>query len=1077
MQKNSRRSGANATAGKRPVETPLHPSKPTRSIADRQEALRYALICVCFALSGLAALIYQTAWTRQFALVFGTSELAVATVLAAYMGGLALGARGIEYLLPRVSAPVRLYALLELGIGASALLLVPLCLRAAEALLITLLGGQPEPPATGATSNTTFYLIASFATLLVPTTLMGATLPLLARDGVHDDRQIGSRIGTLYACNTAGAVAGALLGALVLLPALGLRATIWVAAGINVLVFLLAWWLAVLRAHQNKVSAPTPVAAPSTPEGAGPFWILPLILLSGSVSFMQEVMWTRLLSRVVGSSIQSFGIMVASFLTGIAIGGALGARLARRRETATVSFVVSQVAVALALVLSWYALMQWAAVPVSPLERTLFGFVVLLPLTIAIGTTYPLAVRVLASGVADAPRASARVYGWNTAGAIVGALAGGFWLIPALRYEGAMHLSVVVSLVLALLAAISLLKFDWRVVFPLGLSALLTAALFRPAMPEALLRVSPLRSAAGTIVHYDVGRSADVVVIRDDSKLDLRTNGLPEAGAPVLGAPPIADVEAWMSMLAVLARPDLENMLIVGLGGGNVAQAVPPSVRRIDVVELEPKVIDANRAMAPLRLRDPLADPRLNLIVNDARGALALTDRKYDAIVSQPSHPWTAGASHLYTREFMRQVHDHLGAGGVFVQWMSTEFTDESLLRSLVATLLDVYHEVRVYRPSSTTLLFMASDQPIDIEHHPALVRTVLDRAPLHYARLGLNAVEDLVTALAMETASAQRFAASAPLLTDDQNRLATANVYARGLGLSGEQVGTLLAPYDPLTDAGGFIYRNLAADLSFEYIWRRAVLWAGATEATLQRMNRVAELLGDTDVSRQLSYMMAMHLKQFDIGNRLLQDGLRRWPNSVPLLFTAAEQQLSEAGRAISQPLAANALSRLPAQPAMVLNTMRDASSQDWPKVMAADAALATVPWTAQWGLQAAQLRVEWRMRVNNPGLRQRYGDEGIAIADLAEVAQPDVYWHALRARSAVGTNRPEVVLESAAIFCATVEKTIDKLADNEKRLVGVRAAGLVEVVKSLDQDNRVDAERVRVVLTRLQSIVGLTR
>jgi hypothetical protein len=143
----------------------------------------------------------------------------------------------------------------------------------------------------------------------------------------------------------------------------------------------------------------------------------------------------------------------------------------------------------------------------------------------------------------------------------------------------------------------------------------------------------------------------------------------------------------------------------------------------------------------------------------------------------------------------------------------------------------------------------------------------------------------------------------------------------------------------------------------------------------------------------------------------------------------------------------------------------------------MAADAALASVPWTAQWGLQAAQLRVEWRMRVNNPGLRQRYGDEGIAIADLAEVAQPDVYWHALRARSAVGTNRPEVVLESAALFCATVEKTIDKLADNEKRLVGVRAAGLVEVVKSLDQDNRVDAERVRVVLSRLQSIVGLTR
>jgi len=1043
---------------------------------NHREALRYAVICGCFTLSGLAALVYQTAWTRQFALVFGTSELAVATVLAAYMGGLALGARGVEYLLPRIRRPVRLYALLELGIGASALLLVPLCLRAAESIMVSMLGGQAEPPATGSAGNTLFYLIAAFVTLLVPTTLMGATLPLLARDGVHDERQIGSRIGMLYACNTAGAVLGALLTSLWLLPQLGLRSTVWVAAGINVLVFLLAWMLMNLGA-MRALPAPSSSSTPGNAVAAtpGPFWILPLILLSGAVSFMQEVMWTRLLSRVVGSSIQSFGIMVASFLTGIAIGGALGARLAQRRQTAAVAFVVSQVAVALMLVLSWYTLLQWAAAPNIPLLRALFGFAVLLPLSLAIGVTYPLAVRVLAGGVADAPAATARVYGWNTAGAIVGALAGGFWLIPALRYEGAMHLSVVVSLVLALLAAISLLKFDWRLVATLGLSAVLAAALFWPATPDSLLRVSPLRNTAGSIVYYEVGRSADVVVVRDDSKLDLRTNGLPEAGTPVLGAPPIADVEAWMSLLAVLARPAIDNMLIVGFGGGNVAQAVPPSVRRVDVIELEPKVIEANRFIAPLRLRDPLTDPRLNIIVNDARGSLALTDRKYDAIVSQPSHPWTAGASHLYTREFMQQAHDHLNSGGVFVQWMSAEFADEPMLRSLVATLLSVYRELRVYRPSSTTLLFMASDLPVDIEHRPDAVRTALDLSPLHYARLGMNAPEDLITALAMETAGARQFSAGAPLITDDQNRIATANLYARGLGLTGDKVATLLAPYDVLTNPGSFVYSGLAGNLAFEYIWRRAILWAGSSKETLQRMNRVADALGDTDTSRLLRYMSAMHQKQFDVGTKLLQDGLRRWPDSVPLLYAAVEQQLSDAGRAAPSAVALPASARLPAEPALVLNLTRAAASQDWGTVSGADAFLAQVPWTAQWGVQAAQLRAEWRMRVKNPELRQRYGDEGIAITDRAEVAQPDVFWHALRARSAAGTNRPEVMLESAALFCATTETVKDKLTSGEKRLIMARAVGLSEVLQQLNGDARVDAGRVQDVQQRLQRITAL--
>src|SRR5688572_21906346 len=209
------------------------------------------LLCACFLLSGIAALIYQTAWTRQFAIVFGTSELAVATVLAAYMGGLALGAWLAEGFLPRVTRPVLTYALLELGIALGAMFAVPFLLWLSNMALVALFGGQPSPPDSDHAGTTLFYLVSAFAALALPTTLMGATLPMLARYAVVEEAQIGRRIGLLYATNTAGAVFGALLTAFLLLPELGLTRTVWIAAVLNAIVFLLAVALARRMPHEK----------------------------------------------------------------------------------------------------------------------------------------------------------------------------------------------------------------------------------------------------------------------------------------------------------------------------------------------------------------------------------------------------------------------------------------------------------------------------------------------------------------------------------------------------------------------------------------------------------------------------------------------------------------------------------------------------------------------------------------------------------------------------------------------------------------------------------------------------------
>jgi hypothetical protein len=273
--------------------------------------LRFALLLACFFLSGFAALIYQTAWTRQFAFVFGTSELAVATVLAAYMGGLAAGAVAAARFVGRVRRPVLVYGVLELGIALAALC-VPAALDAATALYVALFGGSNDPADAGGLVAALFYLVSSGAILLVPTGLMGATLPLLARHAVRRESEIGSRVGLLYAINTVGAVAGTVGAGFLLLPRLGLLSTIHVGVAVNGLVFLAA---ALVARGAEPLPAPGPrsEAAPTTGR-----WILPLVMISGAVSFSYEVLWSRLLGHLLGGSVYGFATMLASFLAGIA---------------------------------------------------------------------------------------------------------------------------------------------------------------------------------------------------------------------------------------------------------------------------------------------------------------------------------------------------------------------------------------------------------------------------------------------------------------------------------------------------------------------------------------------------------------------------------------------------------------------------------------------------------------------------------------------------------------------------------------------------------------------------------------
>jgi len=1036
------------------------------------------LLCACFVLSGVAALVYQTAWTRQFAIVFGTSELAVATVLAAYMGGLAFGAWLAERFLPRVFRPVLTYALLELGIAVGALLVVPALLWLANRGLIALFGGQAVPPDADHAGTTLFYLLSAFAALAVPTTLMGATLPMLARYAVAEEAQIGRRIGLLYAMNTAGAVCGALLTAFVLLPELGLQRTIWFAAGLNVFVFLLAAALAQRVSGKlppkgyaldpETQDTARPVRPPTFRSFPAPGWVLPLMLLGGAVAFYQEVLWTRMLTHIVGSSIYAFGVMVASFLTGIALGGGLGAALGKTRERAVHALGIAFLVAAAAAAAAYLLLDRWLpgvggllrnVQDVGPLRlpvNTVLSGLLLLPMTLAIGMTYPLAVRILARDTDDAAPASARVYAWNTVGAIVGSLGAGFVLIPMLRYEGAIRIAVYASAALGIAAVWSLQPAKRIYAGVATVVVLACCALFVPQAPMQLLRTSPLNiDSRGRVLYYDIGRSASVVVLAQDGGLALRTNGLPEALMDTPGSVPRFSGEYWLSPLAVIARPNAEDMLIVGYGGGVVIEGVPQSVRRIDVIELEPKVIAANRATRALRRRDPGSDPRVHIIVNDARGALRLTDHRYRALVSQPSHPWTAGASHLYTREFMQLARDHLTGDGVFVQWMNVLFMDEDLVRSLTATMLSVFADVRVYRPDPNTLVFLASDAPLDLERQVAATGQPLRNEPLHYGRYGINSTEDLVAALVLDSDGARRIAAGAPLITDDDNRIATSSVYELGRGMTGESSGRLLAGYDPLQRPDSEIYGELRSKLSFPYLARRNSAFVLVDSSLVDRVGRMAQILGESpegEYARAYYFRMRTEVARSAETLRLAID---QYPADAPLRQEFLRSHFGELARASAAPEIAEVAAPLAGYPAELLLAAQYAAKSDWRAVAMADDRLSSIPWTDAWYPEAQELRINWRTRVTNAEKTREFGNEAIPMIDRLTIMNPTLPLFGMRTRAGFAAQQPGVVVESVS---------------NYIRLAGGMARARVITPESLAGD----AKALRSILDDAQKMPG---
>jgi spermidine synthase len=1026
-----------------------------------------ASVAACFLLSGFAALLYQMAWMRLFSTTFGTSEIAIATVLSAYMGGLALGAALAGRLVRLIRRPVLFYGLLEATIAISALL-VPVLLSAAGLLYASALGGQESIPNASGLGQSLFYFFVAFAVLLVPTACMGATLPVLIRYVVSRDDEIGRRVGGLYAINTLGAVCGAVAAGFIFLPQLGLRGTVWCGVVVNILVFAIA---VLVAKASTTTEIPKDTAAPKSADGKYRYaWIiLPTMMFSGVCTFVYEVLWTRLLSHILGGSVAAFALMLASFLSGIALGSIVASRFAKTRAGATGAFVISQLGIAVMSMLIYYSLDTYLQADLTYQAQILAAFLVLMPATLFIGATYPLAVRIYAADVSDAARSSARVYAWNTLGAIFGAAIAGFFLVPLLKYEGAIRAMVLLNLSLAIVAA-SMLGKTRRLPIALTTAALVIAAvLYSPSVPERILRFSSLvDTAIGDLVFYDVGRSATVLVFEHDGIFRLRNNGLPEATTGSLGTPPMLDNQHMLGTFPVLIRPDTESALIVGFGAGKAITGLPPTVTEVDVIELEPKVIAANRAIGDRLQYNPLQDPRLSIYINDARSALALSAKKYDTIISQPSHPWSAGASHLYTSEYMQLVADHLNDGGVFLQWINSQFVDEKLLKNLCATILDVYPHVRIYQWSPQVLFFVASDQPMNIEEQILTTGRPFSDAPLFYLEMGIAVAEDVVAALMMDEQAVREFAAGSRVITDDFNMMAmeSAALMREGRELNVERLAEVFRPWVPALDVDSWVHQLPDQTLQFSRI---------ADKYDSLQLREYSLLLSAVldEAKNPQALLVAGNIRQGEgrgeEAQELFASSLDAMPDNNDAKYAMVEPWLRQLGRdQAPQDITAIADS-MGGSARAVIEASRAVAQRDLQTVADLDQQLAAAGPADPWFAEAVKLRIDWRSSVSNPELAKMFSEQAWQILDLAMANRSDHEFLAMRIVAASRAGRQNEMIQSTRgyiraidIQLAAIEEGYVSPGPQELDLKLGQLAAITKLVADAQDDVKAELDRL---------------
>jgi len=727
-------------------------------------------VFVLFLLSGATSLAYQVVWTRELIRVFGATSLAISAVLAAFMAGLALGSYAFGRYIDRHGHPLVIYGVLELGIGLFALAF-PFILEGLNPLYRGL-----YPASGGATGGLTFArFLISFVMVLVPTTLMGGTLPVLSRYVTEAVSGLAFRVGWLYSINTFGAVTGTFLTGFVIMPAVGIRTTTLIAVAVNSIIFVIA----MLLARGTRWDRVLPEA--DEEAGAGgrritcdELAVLIAFFFTGLAALSAEVIYTRVLKLVVGTTVYAFSTMLTAFLLGLALGSAVFSRIAQRTARPRLMF---SVIVAVIGVLVFASTVAFGRLPVAfmniyeGMTRTwgnliavqfMLSFLVLIIPTFFMGATFPLVARIYAT---DLRRVGARIgtaYAFNTVGSICGSLLGTFVFLSVFGVERGMFVVAIIYVVVGIALFLTVAEGLKRAVRAaiacvfvavLALTAVLAPKWDQKLMTTAVYAYAEIYGTTGNMLEdvrqrimkwYDEGPAATVSIEGNQGVIAMRIDGKIDASS---GDDMIT--QELIAHLPLLIHDEPDTVLVVGLGSGvTLGSAQTHDVDHIDCVELIESVIEAAHFFDPY-CHDCQDDARTEIFVGDGRNHVFLSSRKYDVLISQPTNPWIEGVGDLFTIEYFRACLERLKPGGTMCCWVQVYHMGVDELRAVLKSYIEVFPNTTLWFANESDIILIGS---LDEPRYDLLVERMSEpRIYEDLARVLVDEPEDILSMFLMD--------------------------------------------------------------------------------------------------------------------------------------------------------------------------------------------------------------------------------------------------------------------------------------------------------------------------------------
>lgn len=723
-------------------------------------------LLVLFFLSGAAGLIYQVLWLRLLSLVFGVTVYAAATVLASFMSGLALGSWLAGRAGARLGDPVRAFAIIEVLIGLSALA-TPFALEAATVVYLALYEVAPGSLAL----LTLARFLCSFLVLLVPTMLMGATLPLLSASRLVRGSRFGTRAGLLYALNTAGALTGAMLTGYVLIGAIGMQRTFLLAASLNLVVGGLAFVLA--RYSPGEPIAVAEAPAPPPPRAGMAvgrdlrLLVLAVMGVSGIASLALEIVWFRVLVQFLPATSYAFTTMLATVLGGIALGSALAAPVLRRERDWVWMLALVQIVTSVAVLASLTALARSYAAGWGTGGLTQASMLAILPAAVCMGLGFPIGLRLwtvqqqaVDPGQAEVARRVSILYSVNVMGAIAGALAGGFLLLPALGSR--LSLIVLAGLYLGSgLVLVAAHAARGRALMT-AVAAVVLFVIGAQAVPDPF--DATLRRRHGLteqIIWREEGLQTSVSVHRRPiNNRVLYLDGLHQANDTA----EMVRLHRLIGLLPMALHPSPRRALVIGLGGGATPGAVSQHAgTEVDVVELSGSVVRGAAYFGHVNY-EVLDRPNVRLHVDDGRNYLLLARQRFDVITADIIQPVHAGAGNLYSREYFALVREALEDDGLVLQWIGHR--PETQYKLIMRTFLDVFPEATLWMNGT---LMVGARGPLTVAPDLVERKREDDRTRGAFDDVGLDSTATLLSWYTAGPEEMRSFVGTGIVLSDDR--------------------------------------------------------------------------------------------------------------------------------------------------------------------------------------------------------------------------------------------------------------------------------------------------------------------